>query len=146
ACVWLKGAFALHRTSRNARSSRRNLFRKIEPSMLSNGFRKCQCGRLNCVRVAVLHAPSQVQQADDRFGLPPKFSTPVEQTVEIPQIARAVGFAARFFGNLGRGEAQELRKIAPSGRYTFVASREIESIARRSGFNHGFIETNEHLG
>jgi hypothetical protein len=63
-----------------------------EPTMLANAFGRCQCGVV-CVRVCILQDfsadPAEIlrrprQKRGYAFGLFPKFSTPVEKTVEIP--------------------------------------------------------------
>jgi hypothetical protein len=62
--IRLKRALALHVTPQE----------ENEPSMVTNGFNECQC------RWFVLERLLQLVCA---FGLSPKFSTPVEKTVEI---------------------------------------------------------------
>jgi hypothetical protein len=63
-----------------------------ERTMLANEFGRCQCGVV-CVRVSILQDfsadPAEIlrrprQKRGYAFGLFPKFSTPVEKTVEIP--------------------------------------------------------------
>ena len=53
-----------------------------EPSMLAFTFGRCQC-RPVCVTVRSLHESKSPLQGPCTFGLSPKFSTPVEKTVEI---------------------------------------------------------------
>jgi hypothetical protein len=57
-----------------------------EPSMLAFVFGRCQ-RRAVCVTVATLHSRKTPQQGRCAFGLSPKFSTPVEKTVEIRWIS-----------------------------------------------------------
>ena len=57
--------------------------REIEPSMLANGFGECQStGAQECATVGVLLWPVPAAVDPCSFGLSPKFSTPVEKTVE----------------------------------------------------------------
>jgi hypothetical protein len=74
--VGLKRAFTFHGI----------LLVENEPSMLANAFGECQL-TAGCVTVGVL-SRSAVRSGirSMLFGLPPKFSTPVEKTVENRQI------------------------------------------------------------
>jgi hypothetical protein len=58
-----------------------------EPPMLANAFGRCQCTGV-CATVCDLHGGGMTPQAACAFGLSPKFSTPVEKTVEINGSAR----------------------------------------------------------
>src|SRR5262245_42832340 len=56
-----------------------------EPSMLAFAFGRCQCS-VDCATVPSLHESKSPLQGPCTFGLSPKFSTPVEKTVEIHRI------------------------------------------------------------
>jgi hypothetical protein len=64
-----------------------------EPSMLASVFGRCQC-RVVCAKVPSLQRLKSPRQGACTFGLSPKFSTPVEKTVEIGPFRR-VGRANR---------------------------------------------------
>jgi hypothetical protein len=69
--VWLERPLPLHIPSLGN-----------EPTMLAFTFGRCQCRAL-CVTVPSLHESKSPLQGPCSFGLSPKFSTPVEKTVEI---------------------------------------------------------------
>jgi hypothetical protein len=52
------------------------------------------------------------------FGLSPKFSTPVEKTVEIPQIRCAAGLTAHLYEDFSPGEGDSALYFRPSTRLT----------------------------
>ena len=56
-----------------------------KPSMVANAFLRCQLARL-CVRVGGFRESSPRRSRACAFGCSPKFSTPVEKTVEIRQV------------------------------------------------------------
>jgi hypothetical protein len=57
----------------------------IKPSMVANAFLRCQLVRL-CVTVGGFRESSPRRSRACAFGCSPKFSTPVEKTVEIRQV------------------------------------------------------------
>src|SRR5437867_6394903 len=73
--VRLKCALTLHEPSFRGRN---------EPSMLSNGFEQCQCDDRLCYsrRPSKERSDGNARPSPWAFGLSPKFSTPVEKTVE----------------------------------------------------------------
>jgi hypothetical protein len=74
ASVRLECALALHEPSFRGRN---------EPSMLSNGFDQCQWNDGLCYSRRPSREPSgNTRPTPCAFGLSPKFSTPVEKTVE----------------------------------------------------------------
>src|SRR5262245_28101658 len=56
-----------------------------KPSMVANAFLRCQLARL-CVRVGGFRESSSRRYWACAFGCSPKFSTPVEKTVENRQV------------------------------------------------------------
>jgi hypothetical protein len=70
AIIWLKRALTLHWSPL-----------KVEPTMLAKGFKECQSGWF-VLQSASFKPNSRSASNTCVFGLSPKFSTPVEKTVE----------------------------------------------------------------
>jgi hypothetical protein len=116
-----------------------------KPSMVANAFLRCQLARL-CVRVGGFRESSPRRSKACAFGCSPKFSTPVEKTVEIRQVWGRSVVLPRFFGALPWGETartryKRLRRRSSNGRGRKMAPKDGAKVQQPH-----FFQRNEPLG